>query len=206
MKNEGNLGIASAILAAGLILIASIAAAVIIDDSQKNFSTQNINKITDEILDEITNYIQIKDIIGKYSIINEKRSIQKIAILIKPLIPQNINISDLTIKLQNEKTITILYYSGQTEAIEAYPLFEHPIWKNMTNNSFSFIVILDRDKSLLHHNVLNDDLAYIIVRLPAEFAIKPNRSLTLTLFPLSGIDRTIILDAPFCTKQVVSFE
>ena len=207
MNDKGGLGITAAILLITFILIAATATSVIMDQSGK-ISEQDIEKMTNEIVDELSTYIQIKDMVGKYYTINEKQRIQKIAILIKPLISIDIDVSTLTIKIHNGQQIRMLYYSGQAAFIHSHSLFEHQIWDEMNHNSFSFIVTLDKDRSLVDHDTINDntDTAYIIIKLPQEFTMKKGDSITITLFPSTGITRTKTVVAPLPIKQIVTFE
>ena len=102
----------------------------------------------------------------------------------------------------------MLYYSGQAEFIKKEPLFEHPIWQNTNEVDFSLIVTLDKDNSITSYDTINDytDTAYIIINLPEEFTMKKGDSLTITLFPSTGITRTTTIVAPLPIKPVVSFD
>lgn len=203
MNKRGSIGIATGILLISLILI-TVTAASVINSETGEISDEDIEQMLDDVLDEISTYIQIKDKIGKYYITNGERQIGKIAILIKPLISQNIDVSDLTIKLCNGENIKILNYSGNAEFIASQTLFEHQIWDKITYDNFGFIVLSDKDDSLVSYNVLNKDLAYIIIKLSEEFAMNKGESLTITLFPLSGTPITIELEAPLPMSKIVS--
>jgi len=207
MNNWGSTGITTIILLMSFLLIgATIASVVRSGTGGTTTSEENIDQILNDVLDEITTYIQIKDQIGKYYMDNSVQKIQKIAILVKPLISQDIDISQLTIKLSNGYDVKILNYSGNARFIGTNSLFEHPIWNNITGNSFGFIVTLDSDRSLVDYNTLNADMAYIIIKLSEGFSMVKGDSLTVTLFPSSGLARTITLEAPLPIKPVVSFE
>ena len=206
MDTQGATGIATAILLLSFILIGATAASVIMGDNGKNNSEENYEKIINEAIDEISTYIQIKDVLGKYYSIEEDQRIQKIAILIKPLFSTDIDASTLMIKLNNGKQIKMLYYNRQAEFIESHSLFEHPIWNNMTDTNFSFIAILDKDRSIIDYDTINDntDMTYVILKLPPDFSMKKGDSLEITLFPSTGITKTIQLKAPLPIKQIVS--
>ena len=109
------------------------------------------------------------------------------------------------IKLNNGQQVKMLYYNRQAEFIESHSLFEHPIWNNMTDTNFSFIVILDKDRSL-DYDTINDntDMAYIVIKLSEDFTMKKGDSLQVTLFPSTGIKKTIHLKAPLPIKPIVS--
>lgn len=205
MNNQGATGIATAILLISFILIGATAASVIMGDSGNN-PEENYEEILEEALDEISTYIQIKDALGKYNSTTEEQHIQKIAILIKPLFSIDIDASKLVIKLNNGKQIKMLYYNRQAEFISSNSLFEHPIWTTMTDTDFGFIVILDKDQSIIDYGTINDntDITYIIIKLPNDFTMKKGDTLELTLFPSTGVTKTINLKAPLPIKQIVA--
>lgn len=205
MNNQGATGIATAILLISFILIGATAASVIMGDSGNN-PEENYEEILEEALDEISTYIQIKDALGKYNSTTEEQHIQKIAILIKPLFSIDIDASKLVIKLNNGKQIKMLYYNRQAEFISSNSLFEHPIWTTMTDTDFGFIIILDKDQSIIDYGTINDntDMTYIIIKLSNDFTMKKGDTLELTLFPSTGITKTINLKAPLPIKQIVA--
>jgi archaellin len=106
MNDQAQLGIITLILLLGFILIGAVSASVLLTDNN-TITEKDANKITTEVLDEICSYLQIKDIIGKYQIIQGEQKIQKIAILIKPLVTQDIDISHMTIQLTNGEQLQI---------------------------------------------------------------------------------------------------
>jgi archaellin len=205
MNNQGATGIATAILLISFILIGATAASVIMGDSGNN-SEENYEEMLEDVLDEISTYIQIKEVLGKYNSTTEKQHIQKIAILIKPLFSIDIDASRLMIKLNNGKQIKMLYYNRQAEFLSSNSLFEHPIWNTMTDTNFGFIAILDTDQSIIDYDAINDntDMTYLIIKLPNDFTMKKGDTLEITLFPSTGITRTINLKAPLPIKQIVS--
>ena len=207
MNSWGSTGITAAILLISFLLIGVTVASVITGETGVDVTTEeDLEQMLDDVLDEITTYIQIKDKIGKYYDTNDQLRIEKIAIMIKPLIKQDINMSELTIKLCNGNNVKILEYSGNAEYIESNPLFEHPMWGDITSNDYSFVVTLDKDRSLVDYDVLNGDMAYIIIKLSEDFTMVKGDSITVTLFPSSGLARTTILEAPLPMSRVVSFE
>ncbi len=205
MNKEGATGIATAILLISFILIAATVASVLTDNSS-DISEQDLEKMVDDIVDEISTYIQIKDVMGKFYSIGGESRIQKIAVLIKPLFSVDMDVSELMIKLCNGEQIKMLYYNGQAEFIGTNSLFEHPIWNNMDCDSFSFVVVLDKDKSLVDYNTIDDgtDMTYIIIKLSENFAMKKGNTMTITFLLGKGTTRTIEVKAPLPMKQIVS--
>lgn len=207
MDTQGATGIATAILLISFVLIGATAASVIMGDNGE-YSEENYEEMLEEALDEISTYIQIKDVLGKYYYTPEESHIQRIAILIKPLFSTEIDTSELMIKLNNGQQVKILYYNNHADFISSNSLFEHPIWDNMTDTNFSFIAILDKDRSIIDYDTINDntDMTYIILKLPPDFTMKKGDSLEITLFPSTGITKTIYLKAPLPIKQIVSLD
>ena len=128
--------------------------------------------------------------------------------MIKPLVTINIDISELTIKICNGNTVKILSFNGSSEHIGSQSLFGHSLWDKIDENYFSFIATHDADKSIVDYNTINknSDMGYIIIKLPRDFCMKKGDSIILTLFPETGITRTILLEAPLPIKSVVSLD
>lgn len=204
-NKEGIAGIALAIILAGIIITAGVAASFILGESN-NESETDYEQTVNEALNEFSTYIQIKDMVGKFYSIDGEKRLQKIALLIKPLFSVDIDISELTIKLNNGEQISMLYYNGNANFINANPLFEHPIWNEQNEDNFGFIVILDKDKSLVNHSIINKntDMAYITIKLPEDFMLKKGNSMQITLFPSTGIARTIEIEAPAPITSIVN--
>lgn len=207
MNNEGGTGIITAILLVSFILIAATAVSVIMRNSE-DMSEQDLEAILNGAVDEISTYIQIKDVMGKYYSTEGEQSIQKIAVLIKSLFSIDIDASELMIKLCNGEQIKMLFYSGQAEFMHSSSLFEHPIWDNMKGDNFNFVVALDKDRSLVDYNTINDntDMAYITIKLSEDFAMKKGDTMTITFFLSKGVTRTITVKAPLPMKQIVSLK
>ena len=138
---------------------------------------------------------------------NENR-IDKIALWISPLVSQEIDVSQLTIQLDNGKDVMFLTYDGNAENMLSNSLFNHPIWNDMNGSDFGFISVVDLDESLVDYDIINDysDNAYVVFRLPNDMTLLKNEKITVTLFPSTGITRTIALKAPMPMSSVITFE
>lgn len=204
MNNNAITGISAVILLGSTILIAGVAGSVIMSSPEEELG--KYNQILDNAYNEIVNYIQIKDIVGKYDSLDGEKQIRKIAILIKPLFSNNIDISEFVIKLNNGEQIKILFNSRQTESIRLNTLFEHPLWNNMSEDDFSIIVIHDRDGSLVDYNFINDntDMAYIIIKLAEDFTMKNGDTMTINIIPTNGVTKKIAIEAPLPMQSVVN--
>ena len=201
------MGITTIILLISLLLSGLIVASFITDESSQTYDEEDYIQMVDEIIDKTSTYIQILEQKGKYNEINGERKIDEIILYISPLISQNIDVSQLTIQLNDGEAIRFLKYFGDVQNLDTYSIFGHPIWESLNGNNFGFISVIDLDASLVDSNLLNDysDHAYIVFRLPDDMAIAKNEQLIVTLFPSTGITRTTILKAPFSIKPIVDF-
>jgi len=205
MNDQAKLGIFAGILLIGFILIGAVSASVIMTSS-KNISEKDLNKITNEVVDEICSYLQIKHIVGKYQTIQGEEKIQKIAILIKPLVSQDLDISRMTIELSNGEQLQMLFYNGCAESMNSHSLFEHPLWDSVTPGTFSLLTTIDEDNSIIISHVINKntDMTFILLKFPDDIAMKYGDELRVTILPSPGMGRTVTLESPLTTKHVVT--
>ena len=200
-------GIATLIILTAFLLIGITVTSVITEGTSDTTTEYNYEELTDEVIKEITSYLQIKDQKGKYTNINGEQKIEKIAILLSPLVSQNIDLTQLTIQLDNGQTIKILkYYKSSKLAQQS--LFEHKLWGTLNGTNYALLTICDTDNSITNYNLINEnsDNAYLIFRLPPDMMMKKYDTLTVTLFPSSGVTKTTILKAPMPMKPVITFE
>lgn len=204
-NSEGITGISAAIIVGSIILIAGVAASVTMNNSE-GMTEDDYEQLINDTLNEISTYIQFKDILGKYYSLGGERSIQRIAILIKPLFSIDIDMSNLLIQISNGKQIQMLYYCGKSEFVNAYPIFEHPLWNYQNESNFGLITPLDKDKSLINFSTMNDhtDIAYLTIKLPTNLQLKYGDSIQITILPSIGIVRKITIKAPAPITPIVS--
>ena len=207
MDLNGLTGITTPFFLISFILISATAASVIISDSSSITET-DVEDLVDNLVDELTVYIQIKEIVGKYYSVDEEQRIQSIALLIEPLFPITIDASSLMVKLDTGELIKILYYTGDSAHLHSNTLFEHPIWAALDIDKFSFLIIYDKDNSVEMNHVFNDntDMVYMIIRLSPEFAMNKGDTIKLTIFSSTSVTRTVTLKAPLPIKPVVNFD
>jgi archaellin len=205
MTDTGNLGLTAGIILIIVILIAAAAGSVIIQTTQ-NVSNQDLTRITNDALDEITTYFQIKNVVGKYENIQGQEGIQRIALLIKPLVSLHLDIAKITIMISNGNDLRILSFSGQVAPISSYSLFGHPLWASMDEGSFSVISTVDDDNSMTDSHIINKntDMGFIILDLPATDPLFYGESLEVTLIPSPGNECSVTLEPPLPTSRVVS--
>lgn len=202
MNNWGSTGIVAIPILTSFLLIGAAASVMFkIPDEM----SEDADQIVNDVIDEITTYLKIDDVIGKYYNTNGVSRVEKIVILVKQFIQNTVNISEVTIKICNNNDVILLSYSGYAVERSSTPLFEHEVW-DKTNDTFSLIVILDEDRSLLDYNIMNGDIAFIAVRLPDQFAMKDKESITMSIIPAKGIISTAVLETPpFHSSNILSF-
>jgi len=211
MNNLGSMAITSMILLISAALIGVVAMSVLSSgsgDTSEEDLIEFYDQVVDESVNEIITYLQITDKLGKYYGAPHQQKIEKIAIMVKPLVSINIDVSELIIKLCDGNTVKILNYSGNAAFIASQSLFEHSLWDDITEKTFRFIVTHDKDNSLVDYNTVNknSDKAYIIIKLSEDFYMEKGDIMVVSLFPGSGIKRTTILEAPLPMKSVVSLD
>ena len=189
------------------ITVASVLSETTSDSTTDTIMDYDLDQMTDEIVDEITSYIQIKDEKGKFSEINGEKRITKIALLVSPLVSQNIDLSQMTIQLDNGESVRILNYFD-SKSLDYNSIFEHFLWDNLTGNDFGFISITDLDNSIVNLDSLNEnsDNAYLIFKLPSDMYMKKYDKMIATLLPSSGITIHTLLKAPMPISSVITFE
>jgi archaellin len=205
MDDKAQLGSIAGILLILFILIGAISASVIIADTQTT-SEDDLTNITDEVVDELCSYLQIKQIVGKYQTIQEEQKINKIAIQIKPLVSQNIDLLHMTIHISDGNFYQILFFNGSAGSLRSNTLFGHPLWSNITNETYGILSTIDDDNSIINGHVINKntDMAFLIIKLPDEKALRYESQLVITIQPSPGIGRTVTLDAPLPIKTIVT--
>jgi archaellin len=205
MNDQAKLGVIAGIMLIGFILIGAVSASVILTNTGDT-SEEDLNTITNEVVDEICSYFQIKHIIGKYQMIQGEQKINKIAILIKPFISQNIEISHMTIEICNGEQYQMLFFNGLAESLQSHSLFEYPLWNTTTPGTFSLLSTIDDDNSIINLHLINKntDMAFILLNLSNDIAMSYGDQLEVTILPSPGMGRTVILDSPLAIKNVVT--
>ena len=215
MNNQGSIATISAILLVSVILLGVAAWSALSSEPEIN-STDTTDEdilelytqVVDESINEITTYLKIIDKLGKFYGVPHQQKIEQIAIMIKPLLSNEIDISELTIKLCDGNTVRILSYSGNSAFIGSQSLFGHSLWNDLSENTFGFIVTHDKDSSIVNYNTINKntDMAYIVIKLSEDLYMEKGDTILVSLFPGSGIQKTTILEAPLPMSSVVSLD
>jgi len=208
MNNWGSNGITGMIILIAIMLVTVTAAGIITGSTTEGTTdTEDLDQLAQEVIDEISTYLQIKDQKGKFYQINDEYKIKRIAILISPLVSQEIDATQLTIQLDNGENVRILSCIGSAK-IDNSNLFGHSLWNNINGTNFGLISIIDQDGSISDYNVINEntDNCYIVFELPSSMTMEKYQELIVKLFPSSGIAKTLNLRAPMPMKSVITFE
>lgn len=202
MNNCGTTG-TTTITLLSFFLMAGVSSSVMFQVTDDLSS--DAKQMANDIVDEITTYLKIDDVIGKYYIDNGVRRVERIVILVRQFIKNTVNISDLTIKICSNDGVLLLGYSGHAEEYNSQTVFEHQVW-DTADNAFSLIVVTDTDRSLVDHNIMNGDVIFIAIKLPDGFAIAENRDVTISVIPANGIVSSVVLEVPsFHSSDIISF-
>ena len=200
---EGSIGISTVILIIGILLVAATVGSVITEPPQ-NLTEEDINQLMDDVVKEISSYIQIKEVIGKFYPSENGLTIQKIILLVTPLCHGDFDLNDMIIQLQSKNAITTLYYN-QHAVVARGNLFSEEYWNRDSSEVYSCLVTLDKDFSISQYDTLNEpsDMAYLTLNLPNEMFLQKGDKLTISMIPSSGVMRTIFIEAPLPMSLVV---
>ena len=186
----------------GIILMGA-SSSVILDNT--DFFSTDVEQLFSDVFDEISSFLQIKEIWGKYEHSNHSRQISKVIFLVKQFIQHDINISDISLQLISKDDVGILYFSGYCSNSTGQSLFTHNIWSE-TQDSYSIIVLSDHDDSISKFNIMNDDMVFLAIHLPKNFILKKDESLTITLCRANGQPCSYTLRVPgYHSQDIISF-
>ena len=205
MNNQGNLGLLTIILLIFFILIGAVSASIIMNETTDVTNT-DLNQLTNEIVDELSSYLQIKTIVGQYQALQGTQRIQKIAVLIKPLISQDIDLTHMIIEVTTNEQLFVLYFNGNASPLGASSVFDNPLWDTLTQNTYSVLPMIDDDSSMMTYHSINKntDTAFLLVKLPDACAMQQGAIVQLNLLPTPGAERTVVLEAPLPISHVVT--
>jgi archaellin len=202
MNTRGSIGTAALPLFSSIILMGA-ATTVMVDNSDE--LTYDANQIMQDTLLEISTYLTIENVLGKFSSINECYRLEKIVLLIRPLLKTTINIKEMMISLQTKDDALLLPYGGNALTSSSGSLFHHNIWEN-TSPVFNMIVLRDEDRSFLESHIMNEDFAGVTISIPQQIKLQKGESFTIQIIPSKGTCQTLYLELPtLCSTSVFSF-
>ena len=205
MKIPYYLLIIAIIIILSMVVITSTANTLIIQTDEE-FDEEGVNELLDEIYNDISTYIKIDRVYGKYQIIDDQRVLSQIAIQVHSLFTKDIQIKDMVIEISNGNQIIYFSNSDYYETLGEHSLFTHPIFSQLSDESFGVISLFDKDDSVLGQQLINhnSDRIFIIINLNDAMKIKSGEFLSISLYPPVGTIRTIEITPPFSTKSVVN--
>ena len=201
MKSWGSTGITVLIVLVISMLVAITAASVISTETTDTTTEEDYEQMLEDAANEVSRYLLVKDQLGRF---NEDQQIEKIVLWLTPLVEQDIDISQLTIELNNGESVMMLTYSGSNPR-ESNDIFEQSIWDDIDGTNFGLIPVIDLDDSLVNNNAFDDasDNAYLVFKLPTGMMMNKYDEMVVKLVPSSGIARTLYLKAPMPMKSIV---
>jgi len=198
----GSTGITSLALLASLLLIGAGTSSVFLGESE-DISDEAENAVND-VLKEITTYIQIKNIIGDLDNQGKDMQLKKIVVLAKPLFETTLNLSQLHIQINNGETIKIFNYNN-TYTKSSDDLFKNKLWEKLNKNEYGIIILTDEDNSIKNTETLNKDLIYFAINIPSTLTIHPGDEITITLIPGEGCINNIDVEIPFSASSHIVY-
>jgi archaellin len=206
MGHLGRTGILIIVLLLVMVLV-PLTTLSLVNTATVELTEDDVTALINDVIDDITSSIQIKDIMGKYNRVNGTYVMQQLAILIQPLVPTEIDMTTVPLQLYSNQDVQFLLYPGNTsDVLGSHTLFDHPLWNKVTTAVYGILSLYDTDNSLVTHDVMNDDMAYLLIKLPRPYQLQKGETLTLTLFPETGFQKTVTLKAPLPMKTIVRFE
>ena len=205
MNAHGSIGITAAVIILTSLLVGATAGSLLMQSSD-SFDI-DLEQFADDAVNEVSTYLVVKDIIGKYSSQDQGRSITQIVMLVTPMFHGNVDISGLSLQLNNGEDICVLTYGDSIGTLSENRIFSHSLWQNLPSDSFGLIVLNDDDDSVETLHCLNDpsDTVYVIIQLPSQYQLTKDDTMILTILPKVGVQRSFFLEAPLSMSAVVSF-
>jgi archaellin len=190
-----------------ILMIITTTVTSIVDQTNDEITEADLEEMISTIYNDISTYIQIEHIYGKYSQTDEGRMIKQIALQINPLFSIDVPLDGIIIEVIGNQDVQMMYYSGCASSILPYSLFGHLAWNNVSSAQFSIVSIFDTDASIEQNDVINDctDRAYIIIGLSEDLWISHTEHIEMNIIFKSGVNRGLNLQAPFSTKDIIQF-
>jgi len=205
--SDASLGLLPIVLITSFLVIGATASSILIKN--QTTTADAFDKAVTDITDDITTYLKVQQIIGKFNNTDIKPSvqpsIQRLAINVRPLISGTIDLTKIKIELIFKDDVTILSYQDTTKTPTTGTLFTNKIWDQLTAGSFTMLVTVDDDSSVLTTHSLNKntDAGFLLVKLPQKIYLHPYDECQLVLMPTPGEPRSFTLDIPYTTSSLV---
>lgn len=195
------------ILSILVMIIITTTVTSVINSENVEITEDNLEEMLSTLYKDISTYVDIEHVYGKYCQTEHGRMITQIALQIKPYFSTEIPLDGIIIQIISKQDVHTIYYSGSASPMMSYSLFDHPEWNNTTSTHFSIISLFDSDSSIEQNNLINDfsDRAYILIHLNENQWISHTEPIEMNILFESGVNRYLDLQAPFSTKNIVQF-
>jgi archaellin len=204
-QDNGITALTVIILLMAMVFISTVVAALITNSDSVTLSEEDMQQLVDGTLQDLTSYITIGDVIGRFEG-DSDQEIHKIAFLLKPLFSQNIDISTFTMRFDTNNALFFYRFNNSVQRFGSTGLFSHPLWANLSEGTFGIVIINDDDNSVEQYNIFNDrsDMVYLVMNLSNEQSLSYGESVDVTLLQTSGLHKTLTLHTPLPMKKVVT--
>lgn len=205
MKTLASLTVIIIAIIIGAIIVSS-AALTVEDETADSFSEEDMQQMIDEIYTEISTYMQVDKIMGKFDDNKNERDIRQIAILLHPKFSTEILIEDIVLEISNGFQTQFYYFNGIYGDLSNQTLFTHSLWTNLPSNSFAVLPMLDKDQSIKQLQVINknSDRLYIVVKIPDSFSLHKGDELHISLYPPTGVVKKMNVRIPFSISSITT--
>lgn len=196
-----------AIIAILSVVVITSTANTVINPTEEDFTEEEMNDLFEAIYDDLSTYVKIDRVIGKYESQGNQRRLSQLAVQIHSLFSKDIDLKDMIIELSNGYDIRYYSYFKTSDSLRNSSLFAHPLFNDVSINSFGLIPMMDKDDSIKNHQMINhhSDRLFIIINLQDSLLIESGESFSLSLHPSVGTIRSLSIDPPFSTRDVVVF-
>ena len=201
MNRWGSVGISTFTFLGILLLLGAGVSSILLGQSTE--TSEEFEDVADEVLNEISTYFMIKNVVGRFDCTNSNAELQRIVILTKPLIPTTVNLSDMYVQISDGNALISLSYNGSYSKAHG-DIFGNEIWNEIDENEFGIMILTDSDNSI-DAGYLNKDLVYLAIIVPSSFTIHPNDHIVVSLIPESGYTENVHISMPFILNSKVMY-
>ncbi|HEC86322.1 MAG TPA: hypothetical protein ENI49_00380 [Thermoplasmatales archaeon] len=193
MNRWGSVGISTFTFLGILLLLGAGVSSILLGQSTE--TSEEFEDVADEVLNEISTYFMIKNVVGKFDCTNSNAELQRMVILTKPLIPTTVNLSDMYVQISDGNALISLSYNGSYSKAHG-DIFGNRIWNEIDENEFGIMILTDSDNSI-DAGYLNKDLVYLAIKIPSSISVHPNDRIIVSLIPTQGYVENIEIITPF---------
>ena len=200
MNRWGSVGISTFTFLGILLLLGVSASSILLGQSTE--TSEEFEDVADEVLNEISTYFMVKNVVGRFDCTDSNAELQRMVILTKPLIPTTVNLSEMYVQISDGNALISLSYNGSYSKAHG-DIFGNRIWNEIDENEFGIMILTDSDNSI-DAGYLNKDLVYLAIKIPLSLSVHPNDRIIVSLIPTQGYVENIEIITPFIlTSSIV---